>query len=302
VRHVLSIQDLSAGELEVILDRAEAWRSGQRSPGRTPGPTGVLILERPALRTRIAYETAFHMLGGHLSVFEGGVGTTDSIEDVGRVLTRMVDVALVRTRDHGMLEVLASAAEIPVVNALSDRKHPVEVLADALVLRDVFGDPAGRKIAFVGDGGNVCASVLLLALLLGMNAAVATPEGHRPRDEILARAAVAAEAHGRTFEVAQTAATAVKGASVVYTDGWPTFDSRDDRESIFGPYRVTRELMNRAAPDAVFLHCLPAARGLEVTDEVLDGPRSHAFARLANLAPTSAALIEWLTEETEDKR
>jgi len=302
VRHVLSIQDLSAGELEVILDRAEAWRSGQRSPGRTPGPTGVLILERPALRTRIAYETAFHMLGGHLSVFEGGVGTTDSIEDVGRVLTRMVDVALVRTRDHGMLEVLASAAEIPVVNALSDREHPVEVLADALVLRDVFGDPAGRKIAFVGDGGNVCASVLLLALLLGMNAAVATPEGHRPRDEILARAAVAAEAHGRTFEVAQTAATAVKGASVVYTDGWPTFDSRDDRESIFGPYRVTRELMNRAAPDAVFLHCLPAARGLEVTDEVLDGPRSHAFARLANLAPTSAALIEWLTEETEDKR
>ena len=295
MRHVLSIQDLSAGELEAILDRAEAWRSGKGTPGRASGPTGVLILEQPALRTRIAYETAFHLLGGHLTVFEGGVGTADSIEDVGRVLTRMVDVALVRTRDHGVLEALASVADIPIVNALSDREHPVEVLADALVLRDVFGDPAGRKLAFIGDGGNVCASVLLLAPLLGMNAAVATPEGHRPRDEILARAA--AEAHGRTFEVAPDAGAAVEGASSVYTDGWPAFDSPDDRERVFGPYRVTRELMNRAAPDAIFLHCLPAARGLEVTDEVLHGPRSHAFARLANLAPTSAALIEWLLEE-----
>ena len=296
MRHILSVSDLTAVDLGRILDRAEAWRSRAVRPAESIGPMGALILERPALRTRIAYERAFQHLGGRLTVFERGVGTRDSVEDLARVLSRMVDVALLRTRDHGLLEALAATAEIPIINALSNVEHPVEVLADALVLRDVFGDPTGRRIAFIGDGGNVCASVLLLAPLLGMDVSVATPEAHAPRAEAQSRARELAAAYGTRVSVCVDPGEAVSGASAIYTDGWAAYESPEEREAVFAPYRVTADLMGSALPDAIFLHCLPAERGAEVTDEVLDGPRSHAFARLGNLAPTSAALIEWLLE------
>jgi len=299
LKHVLSVLDLVGVSLAGLLDRAEQWRAGLAAfEGRKP-PLGALILERPALRTRMAYENAFHHLGGHLTVFEGGVGTSDALADVGRVLSKMVDLVLVRTSSHEMLRALADQSNIPVVNALSDREHPVEVLADALVLRQTFGDLGGRKITFVGDGGNVCASLLLLAPLLSMDAAVSSPEGHGPHPQVLKAVQVLAQARGRRFEIVEDPAVAVEGASAVYTDGWPAFDVDDERERVFGPFRVTRELMERAAPDAIFLHCLPASRGAEVTDEVLDGSRSFAFERLRNLAPTSAALIEILLKEAE---
>jgi len=299
LRHVLSVLDLVGISLDGLLDRAEQWRAGQAALQDRKPPLGALILERPALRTRMAYENAFHHLGGHLTVFEGGVGTSDALADVGRVLSEMVDLVLVRTSSHEMLRALADQSDIPVINALSDREHPVEVLADALVLRQTFGDLAGRKVTFVGGGGNVCASLLLLAPLLGMDSAVSSPKGYEPHPQVLKDVQALARARGRRFEVVEDPAAAVEGASAVYTDGWPAFNVDDERERVFGPFRVTQELMGKAAADAIFLHCLPAFRGAEVTDEVLDGPRSLAFERLRNLAPTSAALIEILLKEAE---
>ncbi len=293
MRHVLSVSDWTRQNLDWILNRAGDWLRRDTHATDTPGPQAALLLERPSFRTRIAYEQAIHWLGGCLTVFEGGVGTHDSIQDVVRVLSGMLDIAFVRTRDHNMLESMASMAEIPIVNALSDREHPVEVLADAVILREHFGDLSGKKIAFVGHGGNVCASVVLLAPLLGMDVALACPDGRLPDPVTLERATDLARAHGTHVEVTSKIGDAASQAAAVYTDGWPVMDDAEARERMFGPYRVTSEVMSLALPDAVFLHCLPAERGNEVTDKVLDSDQSLAFQRVRALAPTSAAVTEW---------
>jgi len=292
MRHFLSVADATSHDLQRMLDRANAHRTGAVE-SLIGAPRGVLILERPSLRTRLAYEGAFHRLGGHLSIFEGGIGTNDTTEDLGRVLSAMVDVALVRTRDHIWLESLASAASIPIINALSDREHPVEVLADALVIRDVFGTFVDKTMAFVGGSGNVCASLLLLAPLLGMHAAVAPPPQWAPDPNLLTQANALAANAGTRLMATNDIESAVRGAHVIYTDAWPVLGDATEEERRFGPYRVTAEMMAMAAPDAIFLHCLPATRGREVSSEVLDSERSYAFRRLKNLAPTSAAAIEW---------
>ncbi|MFC2083147.1 ornithine carbamoyltransferase [Candidatus Bipolaricaulota bacterium] len=295
MRHVLSVSDWRREDVRWMLARASDWKSGHAEPVE-PGPRGVLILERASLRTRIAYEIAFHALGGSLTVFEGGVGTSDSIADVARTLSTMLDIALIRASDHRMLAQISAAATIPIINALSSREHSVEVLADALIVQEVFGSTEGRKIAFVGDGGNVCASLLLLAPLLGMHAAVASPDSHALDGRVLDEIASLAELHETEFHSTSEADVAVEDADVVYTDGWPSLEGPDEQEAEFARYRVTEHLMAQAAPHAIFLHCLPAARGREVTDAVLDSEQSHAFKRLANLAPTSAAMIEWALE------
>jgi len=293
MRHFLSVADATSHDLRWMLDRADAYRTGTIESSRIGAPRGALILERPSLRTRLAYEGAFHRLGGQLSIFEGGIGTDDTTEDLGRVLSAMVDIALVRTHDHLWLESLASASSIPVVNALSDREHPVEVLADALVIRDVFGTFVDKTIAFVGGSGNVCASLLLLAPLLGMHAAVATPPRSAPDPNLLTQAYALAASAGTRLVATDDVETAVLGADVVYTDAWPNLGDAAEEERRFGPYRVTAEMMAMAAENAIFLHCLPATRGREVAAEVLDSEASFAFSRLKNLAPASAAAIEW---------
>ena len=296
MRHVLSVLDWQTEDLRWILERARQWKSGTLLPTHLPGPRAALILERPALRTRIAYESALHLLGGSLTVFEGGVGTSDSVGDIGRVLSGMLDIAFIRTHHHEMLERLAAKATIPIINALSDREHPVEVLADALTICDVFCETRGLKIAFVGSGGNVCSSLLLLAPLLGMDATVATPEAFSPEETVLRQVQALAAANGTQFIDTHSVQEAVLNADVVYTDGWPHLDDADEEERVLGPYRVTRQVMSQASADAIFLHCLPAARNREVTHDVLDSEQSYAFRRLENLAPTSAAMIEWALE------
>ena len=294
MQSILSVATIGQSGLRWILERAIEWKCGKAVP-QTPHPLGVFLLERPTLRTRLAYEAALMDLGGRLVPFVGQLESRESLDDVARVLSRMSDVILARVRDHRKLEVLAEAATVPVINALSSREHPVEVLADALVLVETFGDLAGKKIAFVGDGGNVCHSLVLLAPLLGMNAAVASPEGYAPNPEILGKAAELASDYGCTFDVESKAESAVAGACAVYTDGWPIVGNDPEAtEKLFGPYRVDEHLMARAKPDAIFLHCLPARRGCEVSDGVIDGPQSRAFDRLENLRPTSAATIEWV--------
>ncbi|MBE0636465.1 ornithine carbamoyltransferase [Candidatus Bipolaricaulota bacterium] len=296
MRHVLSVSDWRREDIRWILSRACEWKSAHRPVTCLRAPRGALILERPALRTRIAYESAMHLLGGSLTVFDSGVGTSDSIDDVGRVLSGMLDIAFIRTRSHAMLEQLSKTATIPIINVLSNREHPVEVLADALTIRDTFGNTEGRKIAFVGTAGNVCTSLLLLAPLLGMDAAVATPEGFAPSEDTLRQVRALASSHGTGFMDTRSVEEAVRDADVVYTDGWPRLDDADEEERLLGPYRVTPPVMAQASADAIFLHCLPAARNREVTHDVLDSEQSYAFRRLENLAPTSAAMIEWALE------
>ena len=292
MRHLLSVADATSHDLCWMLDRADAHRRGVVEP-LVVAPHGVLILERASLRTRLSYEGAFHRLGGQLSNFEGGIGTDDTTEDLGRVLSAMVDIALVRTHDHLWLESLASASSIPVVNALSDREHPIEVLADALVIRDVFGTFVDKTLAFVGGAGNVCTSLLLLAPLLGMHAAVATPPCCAPDPNLLTQAYALASATSTRLIATNDVEDAVRGADIVYTDAWPELGDMDEEERQLGPYRVTADVMALASPSAIFLHCLPAARGREVTSEVLDSAASYAFQRLDRLVPTSAAAIEW---------
>lgn len=295
MRHVLSVADLSREELRRILDRAAEWKAGGAVSRLSNGPRVTFLVQRATFRTQIAYEGALMNLGGRLLTFDWQLDARESIGDVARVLSEMVDAVLARVGDHGQLQELAAASTIPVVNALTPKEHPVEVLADALTMREAFGELTGRRFAFVGDGGNVCHSLLLLAPMLGLETSVATPEKHAPDEEILSQARQLAEAAGRRFVVAADAAEAVEGASVVYTDGWPPID---DVEAVFGRYRVDAELLAEASPDAIFLHCLPARRGREVTADVIDGPRSHAFRRLENLIHTSTALLEWLLDET----
>ena len=296
MRHILSVADLSRDELARVLDRSAEWKTGKAVSRLSRAPSVTFLLERPTFRTRIAYEGALMNLGGRLLTFEGQLDARESIADIGRVLSEMVDAVLVRVGAHETIETLADASTVPVINALTRREHPVEVLADAMTMRDVFGDLAGRRFALVGDGGNVCQSLVLLAPMLGMETAVATPSDHAPDEAILAEARRLAEEAACRFMVASTPAEAVEGASVVYTDGWPPLE---DVESIFGPYRVDAELFSMASPDAIFLHCLPAQRGREVTADVIDGLRSHAFRRLENLIHTSTALLEWLLSEGE---
>jgi len=299
MRHVLSVADIGRDGLHAVLDRAADWKRGNGPQPATPEPVVAFVLERTAFRTRLAYEAALHRLNGRLVPFEGQLESREALADVARVLSEMTNLVLARVRDHAKLEALAELATVPVINALSSREHPVEVLADALTMREAFGELQGRKLAFIGDGGNVCQSVLLMAPLLGMHCAVATPATHAPDADILGQARQLAAEAGCQFDVLEDAALAVQDADAVYTDGWPPFDSPEEREWVFGSYRVDASLFDRAKPDAVFLHCLPAHRGQEVTDEVLDGPQSMAFRRLSNLAPTSGALIEWLLKPVQ---
>ena len=296
MRHILSVADLSRDELLRILDRAAEWKSGRAVSALSKAPLAVFLLERATFRTRLAYEAALMKLGGNLVTFEGQLEARESIEDVAHVVSEMADVVLVRVGDHGKLEALADAASVPIVNALTAREHPVEVLADALTIREAFDNLSGRRFAFIGDGGNVCQSLLLLAPKLGMDTVVATPDAYAPDAEILSLARKLAEAMNVSFDVARSADEAADGASVIYTDAWPKIE---DMESVFELYRVDAELFAKSEPDAIFLHCLPAKRGQEVTADVIDGPQSHAFRRLENLIHTSTALLEWLLEHVE---
>jgi len=293
MRNVLSVTHIGPDGLRWVLDRAAQWKRGEPEP-LVDRPLAVLLLERTAFRTRLAYEGALLNLGGSLVPFERRLESRESLDDVARVLSHMSDVVLARVKDHGKLETLAEMTTVPVINALSSQEHPVEVLADALVLVETFGDLMGKKIAFAGDGGNVCQSLLLLAPLLGMDAAVSSPAGYASSGQILDQAAKLAAAAGCAFSIESEPGVAVQGACAVYTDGWPLVnDDLEATERLFGSYRVDEDLMALADAEAIFLHCLPARRGREVTAGVIDGPQSRAFDRLDNLVPTSTALLEW---------
>ncbi len=298
-RNLLSVADLGSDGLGRVLDAAELLRT-QRRAGRLPSPLAgrqvALLFEKPSLRTRVTFDAGVTALGGHalyLSPDEVGIGRRESATDIGRNLSRWVDAIVLRTFGHATLVELASAASVPVVNALSDHEHPCQALADLLTLRQHLGGLRGRSLAFVGDGNNVCHSLALAASLSGMHVRIATPTGYEPDVAVVAAAASAARAMGGSVEVGTDPHAAVAGADAVYTDAWTSMGAEaeaDLRRLRFAGFRVDAGLL-AGAPGALVMHCLPAHRGEEISDEALDGPHSVVLDQAENRLYVQQALL-----------
>jgi ornithine carbamoyltransferase len=297
-RDYLSVDDLGADELGRLLDlagRLKADRSLHREALRDR--TVALIFEKASTRTRVSFEVAVDQLGGRpttLSSADLQLGRGETIEDTGRVLSRYVDGIILRTFEQERLEALAGAASVPVINALSDFEHPCQALADLLTIRERSGSLQGRILAYVGDGNNVAHSLLLAGAKMGMTVRVAAPTGFEPIPQIVQRASEIADDTGGSVEVLADPQSAVKGANVVYTDVWASMgqeDESEERSLVFRPYQVNQGLLDAADPDVVVLHCLPAHRGLEITDDVIDGPSSAVWDQAENRLHAQKALL-----------
>ncbi len=292
MRHVLDIDGLSGHELGRVLDLAEVAEPTQLLAGRG----AALYFEKPSARTRHSTELAVVQLGGHPVYFgdnEVGLDARESVEDVTRTLSQYHAVLGARVFDHDVVARMAAADVLPVVNLLSDRAHPCQALADLLTVRQSLGSLDGRSIAYVGDANNVCRSLALGARLAGMELRVAHPQGYGFDDVDLA----VLEASDAVPAMTTDPQEAVRGADVVYTDVWVSMGDEaesDIRRAAFAPYQVDGALFAHASPDAFFLHCLPAHRGEEVADEVIDGPRSLVWPQAANRMHAMRGLLLFL--------
>jgi ornithine carbamoyltransferase len=295
-RDCLTLGEFVPEEVSLILDEALRIKTLQKS--RIPyrplrGRTLAMVFQKPSNRTRVSFEVGMYQLGGHalhLSPEEIQIGKRETPSDTGRVLARYIDAIMVRTFDHGDLEELAGAADVPVINGLSDTHHPCQALADLMTVREEFGMLEGTKIAYVGDGNNVAHSLAIACALTGAELTIAHPEGHGPEEEIVELA----DSLGAAPRLTEDPAEAVQDANAVYTDVWASMGQEaeaEDRKQEFAPYQVDEGLMDLAARDAIFLHCLPAHRGEEVTAEVIDGPRSRVFDQAENRLHAQKALL-----------
>ena len=295
-RDCLTLAEFSPEEISLILDEAIRIKALEKS--RIPyrplrGRTLAMVFQKPSNRTRVSFEVGMYQLGGHalhLSPEEIQIGKRETPSDTGRVLARYIDAIMVRTFDHGDLEELASAADVPVVNGLSDAHHPCQALADLMTISEELGALEGTEIAYVGDGNNVAHSLAIACALTGTRLTVAHPDGHGPDAEIIDLA----DSLGAAPRLTGDPAEAVRGAGVVYTDVWASMGQEaeaEERKQEFAPYQVDEGLMDLAAEDAIFLHCLPAHRGEEVTAEVIDGPRSRVFDQAENRLHAQKALL-----------
>jgi ornithine carbamoyltransferase len=306
-RDLVSAGDLNRAEIELLLDRAEALRHEFRASRRhadlpLAGRTVAMIFEKPSLRSRVTFQAGVAQLGGQAVFLDQsiGLGVRESANDVAQNLERWVDAIVVRTFDHSVVVDLAREAFIPVINALSDDEHPCQALADLLTLRERFGRLEGLVVAFVGDGNNVFHSLALAGAMVGMEIRLAHPAGYGPESGILARAQELARVGGGRIVVSRDPSEIVQGADAIYTDVWVSMGQEDEapaRRAAFASYRVDDALLNRASPQAVAMHCLPAHRGEEITAEVLDGPRCLALEQAENrLHAQKAFLVETLAD------
>jgi ornithine carbamoyltransferase len=263
------------------------------------GKVLVLLFEKPSLRTRVTFEVAMQTLGGSslfMDLRGEQIGQREPIADVARNLDRWVHAISARVFKHSAVEQLAEWARIPVINALSDLLHPCQALADVLTIQDVFGNLEKVSLAYVGDGNNVAHSLLITGAKLGMDVAVATPRGYEPKKEIVELAKSFADQTGGSVTITNDPQAIVKGAQVVYTDVWTSMGAEqeaDERRRLFLPYQVNQDLFSLAAANAIFLHCLPAHRGEEVTDAVIESPRSVVFDQAENRLHAQKSLL-WL--------
>ncbi len=300
-RDYLSVDDLSPEDLTALLDLSSKVKAEPDGySGRLHGRSVALIFEKPSTRTRVSFEVAVASAGGHpvpLSSAELQLGRGETIEDTGRVLSRYVDVVVLRTFEQERLEVLAGAASVPVVNALSDFEHPCQCLADLMTVRELKGDLRGRTLVYLGDGNNVTHSLLLGCAKGGMHVRVATPPGFEPIPQVVHRAREIAAQTGGSVQVLHDPAEASAGADVLYTDVWASMGQEreaDERALVFPAYQLNQQVVDLAAPDVTVLHCLPAHRGQEITDEVIDGPHSAVWDQAENRMHTQKALLLWL--------
>ena len=291
-RDFLAIPDFSAIELEALLVLAERMRSGDYTRKPLAGKTLAMIFMKASTRTRVSFEVGTYQLGGHalfLSPRDVQLGRGEPIADTARVLSRYVDGIMIRTFAHQDLEELARFAGVPVINGLTDLLHPCQILADILTIRQHLGTIKGKKVAWIGDGNNMANSWINAAYRLGFELTLACPEGYEPADHLLTRA----RKHAK-ITVTRDPKEAVAGAHVVNTDVWASMGQEDEqkkRERDFAGYTVNGAMMERAAADAIFLHCLPAHRGEEVTADVIDGPQSRVWDEAENRLHIQKAIM-----------
>lgn len=298
-RNVLSVTDLGPDELGGLLSLALNLKArGREQLTLLRGKTLVMLFEKPSLRTRVSFETGMTQLGGHAIAATGGdfgIGTREMPEDAARVLSRYADAIVYRTHAHAPLVRFASAATVPTINALSEAAHPCQAFADLLTVRERFGTLQGLRLAFVGDArNNVAVSLAEAAVMSGMSVTFAAPPTHRPPDAFLGRLVKLGAAHGVTARAFTSPIRAVRDVDVVYTDVWTSMGDEQFVErnvAALRPYQVNATLMQAAANHALFMHCLPAHRGEEVSAEVMDGPQSVVFDQAENRLHVQKALL-----------
>ncbi len=299
-RHFLDIHAVEAKTLRSILDAAHTMkRAGKRVPPELR-PDGiedavlVMIFEKPSTRTRVSFDVAMRQLGGQTIVLNHSdlqLGRGESVSDTAKVLSRYADAIMARTNSHDTLVELADNASIPVINGLTDKSHPCQIVADIMTFEESHGTIAGRSIAWVGDGNNVAASWIHASSLLGFELRIACPGQLRPDKDVVAWM----NSNNADVTITDDPATAVKGADCVVTDTWVSMGQTDEgyRKQLLGPYAVTPDIMDKAAEGAVFMHCLPAYRGHEVSGEVIDGPQSVVFDEAENRLHAQKAILAW---------
>ena len=300
-RHFLDLDGIDAATLRRIVDMGHAMkRAGKRVPDELR-PAGIadavlmLIFEKPSTRTRVSFDVAMRQLGGQtlaLNHTDMQVGRGEPISDTAKVLSRYVDAIMIRANKHETLGELAAHATVPVINGLTDRTHPCQIVADIMTVEERLGAIGGRRIAWSGDGNNVAASWIQAAARLNFKLTLACPPQLNPERAILDWA----KAEGADIELTDDAGVAVAGAECVVTDTWVSMGQQDDerrRKQLLGPYAVDADLMRKAAPGAIFLHCLPAYRGSEVAAEVIDGPQSAVWDEAENRLHAQKAILAW---------
>ena len=296
--HLLTLDSIGRDGILVNLELAAHLKVIKgRTPEALAGGRVGLIFDKPSTRTRVSFEAAAWSLGMLPITLRGDelqLGRGETIADTARVLSRYLTALVIRTFDQARVEELARYATIPIVNALTDDHHPCQALADVMTIQEEFGEFDGLRVAFIGDGNNVCHSLIQAAGYLGFTLAISTPEGYEPKAEIVAAARANCAKNGGGIEVGHDVRAAVRGADAVYTDVWASMGQekeREERARTFAGYCVDGALMKLAAPRAIFLHCLPAHRGDEVTDEVMDGPQSRVWDEAENRWYTEQALV-----------
>jgi len=300
-RDLITIRDFTVEEVAAILDKAADVKKNPAAYRKAlDGKTLAMIFQKPSLRTRVTFETGMTQLHGHaiyISPSDAGLGKRESVADIARNLERWVDGVMARVFAHELIEDLAAHAKVPVINGLSDDFHPVQVLSDLLTIREAAGRFEGLKLAYVGDGNNMAHSLLAGAVRTGLSISIATPQGYEPRADIVSWAATEGRKTGSTVDVGNDLARAVKGASFIYTDVWASMGQESEaqqRSGVFSPYQINGSVMKMAGTDPWFMHCLPAHRGDEVTDEVADAPRSLIFEQAENRLHLQKAVMVML--------
>jgi ornithine carbamoyltransferase len=298
LRHLLSAADLSGEEISFLLDAASSLK---RAPQRLlEGKQLALLFEKPSLRTRVSFQVAMRHLGGetiYLAPQEVGLGEREAIKDVARVLGRYVDIVAVRTFGQSIVEEYARYSTIPVINALTNEEHPCQALADLLTVREKLGDLHGRSLAFVGDGNNVSGSLILTATSLGMDVRMASPPGYMLPEAVISEASARASDSGGRLTLVTDPVEAVSGAEVLYTDVWVSMGQEREAERRridFGNYQLNQALVARAAPGALIMHDLPAHRGEEITEEVIESEHAIVFDQAENRVWAQAATVAFL--------